>query len=255
MRNNRPAAAKREPVAVLPIPRAVQILAGLTPPTEPFSPQAAWSLRYRLVSGKVSKGPRAKELFTGHLLLDRKPTGGGCTLTATQRLGQNDGSSYDVTASIDSAPDPLSTPRSWTLESINLDATGAKVEGTAWSEAGEVTADGILRHGLRDRKLPKPAAFTTNWNLFEALPRLGEGSLPGFTMLEELQLAKAEQSIRPLTELAFETAAGKVTLRGYQHVGRGLLPAVWWLDSAGRVIAWIGVERAWLYDPSAGRQP
>lgn len=253
MRNDRPAAAKRQAPAVLPVPRAEQMLAVVTPPTAPFSPQTAWSLRYRLVSGKVSKGPRAKELFTGHLLLDRKPTGAGCTLSVAQRLGQNDGSAYDVTATLTCAGDTLGTPESWTLESVNIDAAGEPIAGTAWSEAGEVRADGILRHGMRDRTLPKPAAFTSNWNLFEALPRLGQGSLPEFTLLEEMQLPKPGQTIRPFREQTFQTAAGQVTLHGFQQLGHGLLPAVWWLDDAGRVVAWIGVERAWVFDPDAGR--
>ena len=70
-------------------------------------------------------------------------------------------------------------------------------------------------------------------------------------MLEDLDLFKPEQSLRPVGAVTLELGGRQVRLHGFRQIGRGILPTHYWLDDEHRLIAAAGALRAFIWDTGA----
>ncbi len=133
----------------------------------------------------------------------------------------------------------LPSPKRWELDAKLRDARGQTVPGTKIRKEGSC-ADGVLtiRDKAATRKTKVPGAWTVNWMLFEAVQRLPrEETKPiSFTLLDHFDQVKGKQTLayRKTGDL---TLGGKtVRAIAYDQTGRGVLPWVYWVDEAGRLL-------------------
>jgi len=239
--------AQKRPLSVEFL-RELGALKGLTPPPGPFDPAGAWEAGYRLWLVQ-------RYLGGGCMHLRREPAdGGGARLHVRLAVAEVGGYVRRTEAVLDCAADALCTPKSWKLSSVSVGLDDRPIAGTEVAETGTLAGGRIVTQFAgqrRERKLAGPV--TSNFSLFEAVQRLaGEKARPlEFTMLEEMDLVKPGQRLAFREAKALELNGAKVALRGYDQLGRGVLPWQYWTDERGRLLLAFSGVRAWVRDPKA----
>ena len=227
-----------------------EVLERLRAPEGAFEPQGVWEHRYAVCILAPERGAKGEHPHPyGTLLLKRKPAGEGrLTLEVDLALATRGPSGARTRASLTCAADRLATPRHWELRADAVER-GETVAQTAVAETAAV-GDGVLvRRGRVERKLALPRPFTSNWSLLEAVQRLPFDSAPlSFDVLEDLDLYKPQQSLRPAGAVTLELGGRQLRLHGFRQVGRGILPTHYWLDDEHRLIAAAGGLRAFIWD-------
>ncbi|NQT51265.1 hypothetical protein HQ576_04410 [bacterium] len=221
---------------------------GFVPPAGPFDPMGTWAHTYYLwLVQRWGSG--------GSLRLRRKPADdGGVHLDVDLTVAERTGCLRRARAALRCAADPLCTPRSWTLTTQILDLEGKPIAGTTVQEKGTLTK-GQLTVAFDGRRrlerVPEPA--TSQWSLFDAVQRLpGPKTKPlAFAMLEEMDLVKPGQRLEFRETKTLELGGTTLRLRGYQQLGRGILPWQYWVDEQGRLLFAFSGIRAYIHDPKA----
>jgi hypothetical protein len=205
-------------------------LDGFVAPTGSFDPEAGWELRYRLWLAK--KGD------AGTLKLTRPATapGGAGVLTVEQSVTQSSGVVHETDVTIDFVADALSTPQSWEIDAVIVDASNP-IERTRVSRSA-VVVGGEIRETVGGSEFvrPAPTTFTSNWSLFDAAQRLSGASTSPleFDLLEDLDLLKESQELVFRETRLFDVNGQTLSLTGYEMIGRGVLPLQLWLDDQRR---------------------
>ncbi|MBN2452544.1 MAG: hypothetical protein JXR77_19320 [Lentisphaeria bacterium] len=188
----------------------------------------------------------------GSLVLTREPTGAGMRLSVALDMAEYTGEVFRYRATIECDADALATPRSWTLESGTFDHADEPVPESQLRQTGKLDGANltlISAGTTRQHRIPTPA--TSNWSLFEAvrrLPRTGVAPLE-FTLIEDMDLVKPDQRLEFREETSITLGADAVPLRGYQQIGRGILPWQYWVDAHGSLLFAFSGLRAFVHDP------
>ena len=164
---------------------------------------------------------------------------------------------YESHASLVCADDLLASPRHWTLRSTILDGNLALVPQTEINQSGVIHGRTLhLTYAGKSVLGELPEQTTCNWSLWDSIQRLPRAKMPPvkFALFEELDLLKLGHRIDYCGLLEKVINGKRVSWHRFQHVGRGLLPYHYYLDQQGRLLAAIGGERAYIYDPEAPRQ-
>lgn len=241
-----------------PLPRSLAATAAclkeLQPPTGAFDPNGSWEHHYAVWILYPKNSPYAQPpVKSGGFRLRRKPVVDGVSLDVSLATKMGGGRAfYHTAAKITCAADELATPREWELRAEALLAD-APVENTALRVSGKVAGGKIHLVASKERTLPAPKRFTSNWTLFDALQRLpgNDVELAQFAMFEEMDLLKPNQRLAYRQSLEVETAGGKVRLHGFEQIGEGILPYCYWLDDQRRLLLAVGGLRAFVFDPTA----
>ncbi len=222
------------------------------PPLDgPFDPQAAWEHKYSvctLTPERGAKGEHPRPI--GKLVLNRKPGAQGTfSLDVNFAISTRGPSGMRTQASLTCAADRLASLRKWELRSEAVEG-GKPVKDTAITETAAIERGMLVRHGRRERRVSLRNPLTSNWTLMEAVQRLPFHDLPPqhFDMLEELDLHKPEQTLRPVADVHVEMGGRKVRLYGFRQLGRGILPVHYWLDDRHRLIAVTGSLRGYIWE-------
>ena len=228
--------------------RDLGALRDVAAPAEPFDRNGAWTNSYRLWLVQ-------RNLGGGCLTVRREPTAGGAVrLHADLAVAEWSGYVRRTTAVLECAGDALCTPKSWRLDSQCFDIDDKPIAATKLSERGTI-ADGILeiRFGQRSRKEKVPQPVTSNWSLFDAVQRLpGAKTAPlKFALLEEMDLLKADQRLEFREAKKLKLGDATLQLRGYNQIGRGVLPWQYWVDAQGRLLFAFSGVRAFIRDAKA----
>lgn len=240
--------AERDMAAVTELHRSLRVmaprLAEWTPPAAPTDPRR-WAQRYALFT--IVPNPAGTQIAvnrTGTLTLSHEPQPGGALLTVDEELIHGGRYALGTQALLNLADDELCTATSWSLTAEMRLPSGEPVPDTRIERQGHLDEP-----RFRDSARP----LVASWSLFAALQAGGPRGEPWrFTLLDELDKVKPGQWLAPCGEATVETAAGAVTLRGYDQFGEGILPTAWWLDRHGRLVACIGAMRACLLEPGEG---
>ncbi|HTM50567.1 MAG TPA: hypothetical protein VL285_17860 [Bryobacteraceae bacterium] len=230
---------------------ALEILQKVRPPEGDFHPQGAWTHQYAvclLNPERQEKGEHPQPY--GKLLLKRNPAEAGrFNLEVEQSIFTRGRSGNRTRASLTCSSDRVASPLRWELRSETLE-NGAAAGGASVSETGSVRDGMILRSGRGSRKIGAKRALTSNWSLIDAVQRLPfDAAQPlEFDMIEDLDLFKSGQSLRPLGELTLELGGRRTRLHGFRQIGRGILPMHYLLDDQRRLIAATGSLRAIIWD-------
>lgn len=126
------------------------------------------------------------------------------------------------------------------------------------------------------RPFPEPARCSINWSLFEAVQRLPRkaGESLSFTLLDDFDQARPNQTLsfwktaqtrvggrRVQRSRVRQLEKGRVhnpywaiedqipvRLHGFSHTGDGVVPWVYWVDDAGRLLCAVSGIEAYLYE-------
>jgi hypothetical protein len=163
------------------------------------------------------------------------------------------GGRQKVAATLHTRDGALSTPLRWSFEAELLDAAGkpvpqTRVERTATAKGKTVEISGPPAR----RVLEVDGAYTVNWAVFDAvqrLPRERTAAL-GFTLIDHFDELKPGHTLA--WRKTVEVAAGgrRLRLHGYDQVGEGVVPWVYWVDGAGRLVCVVAGLEAYLLEAS-----
>ena len=236
-------------------------LRGFQPPDRPHDPQADWQLAYGVytLGGIQNHGGR-----TGSLTICRKASAdrGAVLQVDYQKIVRPD-FSQQVAAQIHCRGDALSTPLHWTFSSQILNPSGQPVEHTALKKTA--VADGRrieITDGRTRRSIPAPSAYTVNWALFDAVGRLPRKELEPlrFTMLDHFDQLKPGQVLSYRKTADVPLGDRPLRLHAYDHLGRGVVPWIYWVDDQGRLLFAVSGLEAYLLvsfqtSPPTGKGP
>lgn len=253
------------------------LLHDFQPPAGEFAPAERYRLRYRLHTLTGMNDP------AGALELEREPLAGGrfrLNMTYTKPM-MPPAYQQEVRAAMVCRQDQLATPESWDVETRTVSHEGKTVPVLNHGITGRIEKGQAVVETLGTRRArPVEGPCTLNWALFEAIQRLPRGHFGplAFTVIDHFDYPKAGQELRyrgaievPLggepvqSERTIDLEKGSVvntywrregardtTLHGYEHLGPGAVPWIYWTDAQGRVLFVISGIEAYLLDTSAG---
>ena len=142
--------------------------------------------------------------------------------------------------------DALASPVSWRFSSETRRGGGAVLPRTPLEKSGKIAEERIvIAEEGKTRQITLGPDIAVNWALFDAVQRLKRETFEPirFTMLDHFDQVKAGQvlSYRGAIEVAF--GGGTIRLHGFDELGEGIVPWVYWVDEQGRLLfAVSGIE-------------
>ena len=214
------------------------MLSNYRPSVGPFDPAGPWSHQYKLytvVNGDIPVPP-----VRGTLRIERVPqAAGGVILSINYEKTSRYAGVHTFKATVVCAGDSLSTPLKW--NSTYTAAPPAHSLNMSLEEQGSgIVRDGALfiKQGGVQKKLPLPAAYTSNWALFDVVQRLPRpGIASHFTLLDD-------DALKPNQVLSFRQSvdlkdrwpgAPNLRVHGFLQIGDGTTPQVYWVDDRGEL--------------------
>ncbi len=154
------------------------------------------------------------------------------------------GYKYWMLADLQCSDDAWCTPVSWSVES----KIAKMAKDSAYLKSGitmhAAVRDGVLTltKGSARRILELPGAYTCKGCLLDAVGRMARQGLKemSFTMLDEYDEPCPEQKIVFCEQRKIGTRTGSVDIISYRHTGIATVPGVFYVDTAGRVLAYLG---------------
>ena len=247
-------------------------LAQFQPPEGDFAADGEWSHRY----GLYTIGQRSLARV-GSLALRRSAARGGPMLRMEYRKQAAGGAVNAIDAEIQSDRGAGIESRSWRVTFQTLAADGKSMARARMEKAALVDGKFIeLRDAAASRRIPKPEAFAVSWALFDAvqwLPRK-PGKPLRFTLLDNFDQVKPNHTLsyRKATEVLLggrrvqkqeweQLEKGRirkttwavegqrtVRLHGFDHLGDGIVPEVYWVDGQGRLLFMVAGIEAYIWE-------
>jgi len=247
-------------------------LAKFQPPEGAFAPGGGWTQRY----GLYTIGQRSLARV-GAVVLRRSAPDGGPVLRVDYRKQFPGVHTGVVEAEIRSGRGGEWAPRSWRVVYQAATPQGKALAGTRVEKSGRVVGDAIeIRDATTTRRIPRPEAFTLNWLLFDAVQRLPRAAFEPkrFTLLDDFDVVKANHTLsyrktvevllggRRVQKQRWETLEkgrirraswGRegdrpVRLHAYDHLGDGIVPEVYYVDDAGRLLFVVAGIEAYVWE-------
>lgn len=202
-------------------------------PAGRFDPNGAWQSEYGVYT-LAGQGALA-----GKLRINHKPISDNSLVLNIAYEKSLPGHSQQIAAELHCRCDQLSTPLRWTLTSQIRDRVGnpirnTKLKQSAVAEKGYIEID----DGRSKRRIDVESGYTINWALFDAVQRLPRRKFEPlrFTMLDHFDQVKAGQSISYRETIDVMLGGRAVRLHGFDHLGEGIVPWVYWVDDRGRLL-------------------
>ncbi len=212
------------------------MLSNYQPSDGAFDPAGHWSHQYKLytvVNGDIPVPP-----VRGTLRIERiAQAAGGVILKINYEKTSRYAGVHTLKTTMVCAGDGLSTPLKW--NSTYTAAPPAHSLSLSLEEQGSgIARDGVLliKQGGVQKKIPLPAAYTSNWALFDVVQRLPRpGSASHFTLLDDDAL-KPNQVVTYYQSVDLKDrwpGAPDLRVHGFLQIGDGTTPQVYWVDDRG----------------------
>ncbi|NOY82239.1 MAG: hypothetical protein GXP31_14670 [Kiritimatiellaeota bacterium] len=238
-----------------------EVLRRFRPPAADFDPTGSWRCSYRMYTHTMGAA------VVGRVEVSRRSRGAdGAELKIEIRRNIARRCTQFVRAVVQCGTGPLATPTGWRLVREVREADGKLVPDLRAEETATVGKQGVhIRRGGKERLLPVRSPWTSDWALFEALPRMPRtsGSELRFALIEDFELLRPGQilAFRKTARIRFgakrtwQYVAGRRLEKGeidrpvvevgggsvvaavaFERTGPGTVPVVAWLDQAGRIL-------------------
>lgn len=258
---------------LFPLNSLTHHLAGYRPPAEPHDPGGEWTLGYRVFTLAGRGGSMGSLQIHRHRVSQQ-----GFTLDVRLDTVLSGECRQQLTAEMLCRSDALSTPIRWQFNSdTNARGTGLPVRTPRLVKSAAVEGRYVeLTEGESKRRLPLPSAYTVNWALFDAVQRLPrEPSEPlSFDLFDHFDQIKRDQrlsyrgafavrlpqrpALKPRRQQAQKVnapagrnSANVVKLHAFDHLGRGIVPWVYWVDETGRLLFAVSGLEAYVLETPA----
>ncbi len=252
-------------------------LMGFRIPKEPFEPNGQWQLDYGVYSfTSLAQGPVPGGLV-GSMTLARKPLQEGEAELTLNYKKNGPGTVQKVAGKIRCKTDTLATPVQWEYSVEVVDAEGRPYPTSRIAKRAEVSegrVDVVDDHGTWRLAINGPLAI--NWALWDAVMRMPRQKAEPirFTMLDHFDQIKQRQTIAlrkssvvTLGQSRVQEQSGQklekgrigqarrattggeeVTLHGFEQLGEGIVPWVYWTDDQGRLLFVIAGLEVYILD-------
>jgi hypothetical protein len=228
-------------------------------PRGPFRPEGSWENRYTLYC--LVHNNRKNPVYgnpAGSLIVRRMEESGRRKLGIDYRKTMNKGLAHRISGEVGISPDALATPEWWTVAAEFAAVDGAarawpRIEHRMQSRGGKLE----LSAGGLKRSVPRPTAFTHAWSLVEAVQRLlrRPGNTLRFTFFDRNNVAKPGHILRYRESAEVELGNTTVRLHGFEHLGDGFVPSVYWTDEAGRLVMFNHSLQGYILQSGAKEAP
>jgi len=223
-----------KPQVPFPFSTLVGLTNGYVPSEETIDPEGAWDQSWAVFS--IGFGPKR----AGSLRMQRKSgTGDTTALKIDYRKDLPNEHTHQVLAEITCRDDLLSSPVRWTVQTVSLNPSGGVVDGTNMNfEGSNEKRRIVLTDPSGSRRLPVSGDRTISWNLLDAVQRLPRNAFESanFTLLDNFDQIKPNHTLSFREDLDLPVDAGTVHLRGYDHLGWGIVPVTYWVDDSDRLL-------------------
>jgi len=234
-------------------------------PADAFDPNGDWELKYGVYTfTALRQGPTPGKLV-GRMKLARKRVNDDEAELSLDYEKDGPGTIQKVAGTIRCGTDALSTPSHWEYSAEVVDSNGKPYENSKISKRGEASDGRIeIADDHRVRRLAINGPFTINWAVWDAVMRMPHETAEPlrFTMLDHFDQLKYRQTLafresgvvtlgqRRIREESWKTlekgrirqtqwatTGGRdVTLHGFEQLGEGIVPWVYWTDDQGRLL-------------------
>lgn len=218
------------------------------PPTGAHDPRGDWMMRYVVYTLGSIRGHGGS---VGSLELRRRAASGGPTakLSVDYQKRVPPGMIHKVTAEITFREDALATPERWTYAAEIAGPEGSPLKHTRLEKSATAAGEAIeISDGEHRRRLGVTPPYAISWALFEAVGRLPQQRFEplSFTLLDDFDQVKPRQtlSFRQNADVLFGERT--VRLTAYDHLGEGIVPWIYWVDEAGRLLFAVSGLEAYL---------
>jgi hypothetical protein len=219
-----------------PLSTVAGLLERLSVPAGKFDASGSWSADYGIFG--IFAGPAQ----SGRLRLHRK-AGDAVALRVSVEKRQPDGYIQRVAGRLSCRADELSTPTQWKFEAQLLAPDSKGVAGTR-IEKTAVVRDGalLINDGVAEKRIALPRAYTVSWALFDAVGRLPRRAFKPieFDLIDDFDQFKGGQVLSYRSSQVVAVAGRKVRLHAFDHLGRGILPWVYFVDDRGVLVLAVG---------------
>lgn len=239
------------------------LLKDFQPPKEPFEPDGAWQLTYRVfVVGMIAEKYRQWGCIPSGMLQIKRMPKQDETFTLQVNLFYNQsierrGSGIDrIEAEICCKNDEFAgilgwRRLSWLLtpekQQVGIEHLGLrsrlKTEGKV--EGGQI----VLREQGRERRVQAPSPLTCDWAMIDVVQRLAKSGFQKmlqFAMLEELEFLRLNQRLVLHEPMEIEFEGRKFRWNRFEQFGDGVLPWTYCLDEHRRLVLAFSAMRAIL---------
>jgi len=265
----------REPKDLFTLDVLSRHLWGYPVPAGAFDPSGSRTQTYGIYT-LAARGGRL-----GHVRLTREPTSPAAfTLRLEYEKRKPLRYVQRISAQMQCRADALSQPTAWRFTAVSLGPQGkpaphTHIEKSAEAKAGEV----VFTSRGRKSRVALPGPHTLRWALLDAVQRLPrDPSLAlGFTLIDHFDQAKPDQELhyrgaqsvqlgarqvrreqvvqldkgRVFRPTLVEEGGQPVRLHRFTQVGRGIVPWVYWVTDAGRVLFALSGLEGYVLEPEA----
>jgi hypothetical protein len=163
---------------------------------------------------------------------------------------------HHVSADIHCRNDVLVSPMSWIFSSrFTRGPDAQQIPEAGHSEKARVTGKRLnVRIGTQSFQRNVSDTFTSDWSLFEAVPRLpfdGNSTLE-FGLLEGLTVWKADQRLSYRGKFPIKWDRVSTSLHCFQQLGMGVWPYEYWLDDGHRLVMVVTGPRVYILKAEEG---
>jgi len=235
-------------------PSGQEAVKGFRPLKGPFDPKGNWKLSYNVCTMYGTPWP------VGDLTLERKALPDGSSvlkmnyvksipqnklepLYSPDYILQETEQNYQkLTAEIHCKDDELSTPISWTFNFESQDETRNPIKITRLRKSAVVKNGKVeITDGKYRQVINAPSAHTVHWALFDAVQRLPRKDFKPlhFTMFDRFDQIKPNQTLsyrKTVDLIVGGNPTQELRLHGYDHLGEGIIPWIYWVDDKGRLL-------------------
>lgn len=223
-------------------------------PEAPFDPEGDWTQTWRVWLLKRN----ARDMnHRGYILLKRKPDTDHSSFNIEvdqAHIQTAQASVHETLARISCLANPLSTPRSWEIQTRLIDVKeNREITSAATHKSGSLV-DGKMKVECNNRTSLRSipvGSVSSNWTILEALQRTMKPreTTYRFTFLDELDKIKPKHRLchRKYTKVNFGSKTHSAHC--YQQIGQGALPWLYYIDEkTSRLLLAINGLRAYILD-------
>lgn len=211
-----------------------QVLARLTPPKRPFDAQGDWTHTY------LDMSCLRLERKQGELTISHKPDG---KLRIENYRECHGGYRSFTRADLVGCNNALSAPTAWQVSTKVATASDKPADFNSGLTRKLSVAEGKVVSEIGDAQHTQPLAglYTCKWCLLDAVGRMPRRGLTNvsFTLFDEYDELCPKQTIKHRGKAKVKTRGGPIQIDWYQHVGVGMVPGVFCVDAAGRVLVYM----------------
>jgi hypothetical protein len=230
-----------------------RVTAKFVAPGESFDPRGEWENRYTFYA--LVHNNRKNPVYgipAGSLSARRARKSGRWLLEIDYRKLMKSGRAHRISGEIAFSENALATPVRWTMAAGFAAPDGSEAVWPRLEYGMRTRGRRIeLTAGPARRSIALPPAWASAWSLLDAVQRLPRrpGEPLRFTFFDRNAVAKPNHLLRYREAAEVPLGGRTVRLHGFEHLGDGFVPSVYWVDDSGRLVLFNHSIQGYVLEP------